>query len=70
MPRVMTPKSSTPLARGEMVQLTIHLDLETNALLERLAPRRRKGAFIARLLHEHQLRREVREQTLAELAAR
>jgi hypothetical protein len=62
------PKRSTPRDRGTMVSLTIHIDPETSALLERLAPRRRKGMLIMRLIHEHELRREVREATLAEVA--
>jgi hypothetical protein len=58
------------VARGERAALCIHFDVPARRLLDKYAPGpRSKGAFISRLLHEHEAREEMRALMERESAA-
>ena len=57
----MARKRHDAVARGERYAMTVHIDPEARRLLDQFAPGKRgKGAFLARLLHEHAIREEGR----------
>jgi len=71
MPKVLEPDQPYAGRRLDATVLNTTLDSEAVEILHQYAPRGRKstGAFLSRLLYEHQSRVEERKRLKAELGA-